>query len=196
MNGAVPIDALAAAAPVDIDGDVRVLTEGVAGGDAEAFARFFDAWFDFMSTEAARVTGRDGALRLDVVQEAMLRVIRGMKPMDSPAHLRAWVRAAVRTAAFDLLRRERRRLRRERRAAEAPRPGPPDAALAARLHWLAREIEALDEPDAHLLRLRYRFGWTLRRIGLALGATTGAVDGKLRRLLETLRRRGGEDRRG
>lgn len=199
MNGAIQVNdrqvALEATTRVDVDLEVRALTEGVAAGDAEAFARFFDAWFDFMYAEASRVTGRDQAFRLDVVQDAMMRVIRRMKPIDSFAHLRGWVRAAVQSAAFDLLRREARRCRRERRACAAPLDQH-DAELAARLDWLARELRRLDEGDAHLLLLRYRLGWTLRRIGIALGATPGAIDGKLRRLLEMLRRRGGEDDRG
>lgn len=200
MNGALeaisPPALSCDAARVDVDREVRSLTKGVAAGDAEAFARFFDGWFDFMSAEAARVTGRDESLRLDVVQDAMMRVIRHIKAMDSIDHLRGWVRAAVRSAAFDLLRREARRGRRERRACAAPLNDRHDPELAARLDWLAFELRRLDETDAHLLLLRYRLGWTLRRIGIALGATPGAIDGKLRRLLEVLRRRGGEGGHG
>jgi RNA polymerase sigma factor (sigma-70 family) len=184
------------ATSVDVDLEVRAMTEGVAAGDAEAFARFFDGWFDFVNAEAARLAGRDEPLRLDVVQDAMMRVIRGMKPMDSREHLQGWLRAAVRTAALDLLRREARRIRRERRSGAAPPGEGRDMERAAQLDWLARELTRLDEADSHLLVLRYRFGWTLRRIGVALGATPGAIDGKLRRLLEMLRRRGGEDGRG
>ncbi len=181
---------------VDVDPQVRFITEGVAAGDAEAFGRFFDGWFDFMNAEAARLAGRDEPLRLDVVQDAMMRVIRCMKPMDSVEHLQGWLRAAVRTAALDRLRREARRVRRERRAGAATNRGGYDPERAARLEWLARELTRLDEADSHLLLLRYRLGWTLRRIGLVLGATPGAIDGKLRRLLDMLRRRGGEDGRG
>ncbi len=37
--------------------------------------------------------------------------------------------------------------------------------------------------------MRHRFGWTLQDIGRALGLSPGAVDGRLRRLVRTLRKR-------
>ena len=64
--------------------------------------------------------------------------------------------------------------------------------LCERLEWLRRELAALDDPQTRLLVMRYRLGWTLQRIGSALGLKPGAVDGRLGRLTAALRRRAQE----
>ena len=46
-----------------------------------------------------------------------------------------------------------------------------------------------DDRSAQLLLMRHRFGWTLERIGKAVGLGTSAVDGRLRRLTALLVRR-------
>lgn len=57
---------------------------------------------------------------------------------------------------------------------------------------LERELQALNDRDVQLLLMRHRFGWTLKRIGDALGLKPGAVDGRIRRVLTKLRRRAKE----
>jgi DNA-directed RNA polymerase specialized sigma24 family protein len=43
-----------------------------------------------------------------------------------------------------------------------------------------------------MLTMRHRFGWTLRRIGNAVGLSPGAVDGRLGRTREALRKQASE----
>ena len=54
-------------------------------------------------------------------------------------------------------------------------------------------MAALDDRTVELLVMRHGFGWTLKKIGRAVGLTPGAVDGRLRRLLGTLRRKASEE---
>ena len=61
------------------------------------------------------------------------------------------------------------------------------------MNWLTHQIEQLDARDVHLLIMRHRFGWTLSRIGAALGLKHGAVDRRLRRVVGMLRKRAKED---
>src|SRR5690606_17132373 len=127
----------------------------------------------------------DEAFCMDVVQEAMLRVIRSIPALETPEAFGAWVRRATLSAAYDLLRAERRRERRQRRAAK-PEAAPRDEE-DERLALLRAQIEAL-EPDAWaLLRLRFDLGWTLSRIGERLGLKPGAVDGRLTRVQRRLK---------
>ena len=65
--------------------EIKTLTGAIAAGDTDAFSRFYRARFDQMLAEAVRATGRDESFCLDVVQDAMMRVIRSMKPMSSGA---------------------------------------------------------------------------------------------------------------
>jgi DNA-directed RNA polymerase specialized sigma24 family protein len=44
---------------------------------------------------ARRATGRDEAFCLDVVQDAMMRIIRSLKPLQSERQLRGYLRAAT-----------------------------------------------------------------------------------------------------
>jgi RNA polymerase sigma factor (sigma-70 family) len=169
------------------------LTTAIASGDTEAFARFYRERFDAMYAEARRVTGRDEAFCLDVVQDAMIKVIRSMRPLSTEARLSAWLRAVVKSGAYDRLRREARRKRWERSAVDVRQSAVEESdGHSERLEWLRGELAGLDEPQLRLLTRRYRLGWTLRRIGEAMGLRPGAVDGRIGRLVGTLRRRAEE----
>jgi RNA polymerase sigma factor (sigma-70 family) len=178
--------------------DVKALTTAIASGDTEAFARFYRAWFDAMYADAVGATGRDEAFCLDVVQDAMLRIIRRMKPMATEGDLRRWLRAVVRSCAYDRLRSESRRRQREAEAAagrqDAGTQAAPDRAeLRRRLQWLEQQLRTCDDASVRMLLMRHRFGWTLQQIGVALGIKPGAVDGRLRRLVLRFRRTAQEE---
>src|SRR3954465_16051831 len=92
---------------------VEKLTEAMSAGDARAVEAFYRKYFQFLYHTAQKVTGRDESFCLDVVQDTVLRVIRTVRRVDSEARLFAWLRLVVRTTAFDLLKNESRRRRRE-----------------------------------------------------------------------------------
>ena len=170
---------------------VREQTAAIAAGNREAFTRFYNSWFDHCLSEARRCTGRDENFCLDAVQETMLRVIRHLKPLEDDAALGAWLRATLRSACIDLLRRE---LRRQRRELSVARDGSGSATRSEidretreRIDWLRHELAALPPEAVRLLDMRYRMGWTLSRIASAIGLKPGAVDGRINRTLTRLR---------
>jgi RNA polymerase sigma factor (sigma-70 family) len=173
---------------------VRELTGAIASGNAEAFSRFYRRWFERCLTEARRCTGRDEHFCMDAVQETMLRVIRHLKPLDSEAALAAWLHATVRSACIDLLRRDLRRRRREESRLAATHEDGHDHAIEhrtrERIDWLRAQLAALPADQARLLHMRFRLGWTLSRIAQAAGLKTGAVDGRINRILTRLRSAG------
>lgn len=178
---------LALESGVDLPSETRTLTAAIASGDTGAFAVFFNAWFEWARREASRVSGRDDAFCADIVQDSMMRVIRSLKPMDTDDDVRRWLRVVVRSCVYDRLRVEARRHARD---AAATVPGEQaDSELEGRIRWLERELQSVGDANAELLMMRYRFGWTLRQIGNAVGLRPGAVDGRLRRVLGILRRR-------
>src|SRR5690606_7531615 len=131
-------------------------TSAIARGDAEAFAQFYEVWFDRMVLMARSVTGRDESFCLDVTQDAMLRIVRSMRPMATEDDLRRWLLRIVHTAALDRLRSEARRQRRERIAAEGGRSAraseaDPDSELAEQITALRAQLEALGPDDHGLL---------------------------------------------
>lgn len=170
------------------ESDIAALTAGVAGGDEAAVERFHHGYFTMLYATARSASGRDEAFCLDVVQEAMLRIIRCIRPVTTAAQLQAWLTLVVRTTAFDLLTAERRRRQREQDWGRevAPRGDDPDA---ERLAWLRDEIERMEPALGQMFRLRYHDGWTLTRIANLLGVSIGSVDGHLRRALDQVRLR-------
>jgi RNA polymerase sigma factor (sigma-70 family) len=193
-----PTDKLATAA----------LTAAMAAGDPAAVEAFYRRYFDRLYAWARQATRRDEAFCLDVVQDAVLRVVRTVRPASGEAQLVAWLKLVVRTTAYDRLKADRRRDRRHRAAALADVPAgnpagstavataddddPSDPAdLAERLGWLRAELDAMDPGLARLIDLRFTERWTLARIGGLLGVSVGTVDGRLRRALARLRERAG-----
>ena len=124
---------------------------------------------------------------LDVVQDAVLRVIRNVKPVESDRQFFRWLQLVVQTTAFDLLRGEKRRKKIVRRCRGLCRcrwiP------IRCKLDWLNEQISSLDPELVKIIELRFEQRWTLRRIGELLGVSSGAIDGRLRRALLNLRHR-------
>ena len=180
------------------DRGVTLLIAGIAAGDSGALATFYDQWFDRAYDMARHLTRRDESFCLDVVQEAMLKVIRKLRPslgITSRASLDAWFARVIHTTAIDQLRREARRRGRE---SAPPRPPGEHAAaseavqLAERLNWLMSELSRLEREDASLMNGRFRGERSLEAVGAAHGLSGGAVHGRIRRVLERLRRAGKE----
>ena len=100
---------------------IHTFTTALAAGDPAAVEAFYRRYFDMLYSQARRATGRDEAFCLDVVQESVLRVIRSVRAAHSEAQFNAWLNLVVRTAAYDLLRGESRRRKRERVMANCAR---------------------------------------------------------------------------
>lgn len=178
-----PPQPIPAASPAGDDTDA--LTRAVARGDARAFGVLYERWFDRLHATAHRLTGRDEAFCLDVVQDCLLKAARRMPPLSSEAALASWLWRVVHRTALDHLRRERRRIARERGAR------PPESTLPVldeRIAWLRSRIDELPAEDRGLLAARFAHGLTLDQIGTDAGTTGDAAHGRLRRTLARLRK--------
>jgi RNA polymerase sigma-70 factor, ECF subfamily len=180
-------------------GDARRLTAGIARGDRAALDEFYRAWFGWSYTMARTLTRRDEAFCLDVVQEAMLRVVRSVRPMRTRHDLERWMTRVLHTTALDLLRGESRREARERRAvAGAMVAAAPDAAavLAEQIRWVRARLAELPAAEGWLVWLRLGRGRTLDQAGEAAGISGDAAHGRVRRVTARIRgvaREGGHE---
>jgi len=165
----------------------EALTRAIAAGDTAAFARLYDAWFDRCVRDAHRMTGRDESFCLDVVQEAMLRVIRSLPALPCEGALAAWMRRAVRSAALDRLKEERRRAAREQARGSIP-PAALDH-LNEQIEALHAAVDGLEEADRSVLEMRHRFGWSFATIARVLGISMTSADRRLRRATGAVRAR-------
>ncbi|HEY2585211.1 MAG TPA: sigma-70 family RNA polymerase sigma factor [Tepidisphaeraceae bacterium] len=169
---------------------VHELTAAMAAGEARAVEAFYRQYFDTMYRHACNLTRRDESFCLDVVQDAVLRVIRTVRPVDSEAQFARWLRLVTQTAAYDLLRAESRRRKREALVAVAADASGHNADTSSDEEQIARlrkQIASLDPRIARMIELRCEGGWTLARIAQAMGLSIGTVDGRLRRALRDLR---------
>lgn len=157
-------------------------------GDERAFVAFYNDWFPTIVSWARELTGRDDAFCLDVVQETMIRVIRSMPRLETHAAFVAWLRAATRSAAIDLIRRQLSDTARARAAAKPERvdaamPLVDDEAIAS----LLGALERLDPEDQLLLRVRAKASASFEELAAALGGTPDSLYGRARRAMVRLR---------
>jgi RNA polymerase sigma-70 factor (ECF subfamily) len=157
-------------------------------GDEATFTDFYRAWYPRLYGAVRGVFGSREALAHDAVQEAFVRVIRGLPTLETSAALEAWMFKTARSAAIDLLRKEVRRAAREaektrgRETAEHPD--------ADELDWLRAALVELDPREVELLRARFMS----TRATVPPGATMspGAAQGRFTRVMHRLRRWAGE----
>lgn len=174
----------------DADADERARRQslGVSRGEREAFGALYAERFERVYRLARRLTGRDEAFCLDVVQETFLRVAKSMPAMSTATDVDRWMIRVTHTAALDLLRcEERERGRRERCCGESDVCETSRDHAQERARWIAQQIATLDAEDAAMLRSRFVLGGTLKESGQAAGKTGAAAHGRIRRLLAMLR---------
>ena len=173
------------------DADAARLTRLLARGDRTALGGFYEEWFDRAYAMARGLTRRDEAFCLDVVQDAMLRVMRSMKPMETAIQLDGWMRRVVHTTALDRLRAERRRVGREAGASARGSESAVTSEVDERIEWVTARLAEMDERDRELVESRFARARTLDQAGEAARMTGAAAHGRLRRLMAMLRRAGG-----
>ncbi|WP_428940227.1 RNA polymerase sigma factor [Fontivita pretiosa] len=171
------------------------LTAAMAAGDERAVEQFYRAYFDRLYSLARKITWRDESFCLDVVQDAVLRIIRTIRPVQTEAQLLAWLRLVVQTTAYDHLRIERRRVHHEAEMIELRSCDDFPYGLwdDDQQQWLKERLEEFDPQLVQMIELRFERQWTLKRIGELFGLSIGTIDGRLRRAIQELRERAAEE---
>src|SRR3954447_12385269 len=141
----------------------------MAAGNEDAVETFYQRYFDWLYAQARRATRRDESFCLDVVQDAMLRIIRTVHAVSDETRFRAWLKLVVQTTAWDRLRSERRRRQRELVAIAGRETSENDEAPdVEQQEWLREQIAKCDPEIARIIELRFEQRWTLARIGKLL----------------------------
>lgn len=175
------------------DSRAKQLCAAIGHGDEAAFREFFAEWSRTIEYWSLHFVKHDEHLALDIVQETMLRVIRSLPVLDSHAALVAWLRAANRSAAIDLIRRRLASQARERAVAKSETPHASHAQVTAKLTSsadlaaLAQALASLSPDDQLLLRLRSDSSASFEQLATSLGTTPDSLYGRARRALARLR---------
>jgi RNA polymerase sigma-70 factor (ECF subfamily) len=158
-------------------------------GEPGAFDALVARWHPALWTYARRITGSDDAAA-DAVQEAWLRVVRGLPRLRDPGRIRAWIFGIARRVLMDRLRAQY----------AAPAMADVDMAhidgaiesAAARDAEEASEalhaaLETLPVVEREVLVLFYLRELSLAEIGGVLGIPAGTVKSRLFRSRNMLR---------
>ncbi len=173
-----------------------VLAQRIAAGDAVAFGHFYDLWFESACRIVRTVSRRDESFCLDVVHDAMLRVVKSIRGLRDEAAVHRWMVQTLTSTAIDRLRSEQRRARRESRWAEATDSSVADpvalAEAAERADWVQCRLAELEPDERQLLVARFGRDETLERVGQGCGISGDAAHGRIRRILTRLREAAGQ----
>jgi RNA polymerase sigma-70 factor (ECF subfamily) len=155
-------------------------------GEREAFDLLIDRWHGPLWTYARRLTGSDDAAH-DAVQDAWLRIVRGLPGLRDATRLRPWLFGIMRRTLMDRLR--------GRYAAPTPSDVDPDTLAAgapaddpeagdAALH---QGLERLPVVEREALTLFYLRELSLDEVAELLGVPVGTVKSRLHRGRRMLR---------
>ena len=152
------------------------------GGDDAAFGEIHRRYRRPLLAFARRMVNAGGHDADDVVQDAFVRALRGLRVTDRPMALRPWLYAIVRNRALDELRAPQRTERYDDAVRGAVVPAP-DAAQRVQerneLRRLVDEIAALPERQRIALVMRELDGCshaeTARRLRTTVPATKSLI---------------------
>lgn len=177
------------------------LIERAVGGDEEAFRELFNRYANLAGAVAYGVLGEYAAAQ-DVVQETFFRLWRLLPRLREPDRMKQLVAKTARSISLDVLRRRSAAKRAptipfssletdEEQPLQVPTEAPPSDALLRKeiIDALMQEVDRLPEAYREVVALRYISGLSCQEIAELLQTTVSAVEARLHRAREHLRRR-------
>ena len=183
-------DRAAAGPPGACAESVAALTAGVRRGEEAAVRQLYAAYSLRLTRYALVITHGDEAASAEAVQAAFLRAMRSLRCIQEEPALWAWLARAVRCAATDAARGERRRATLLSRFRDLLQPAayPPLEDTENVWHTaLEHALTELDPDSRALLHARYTEHIPLEEIAITHATTGRAIEGRLARLREKLR---------
>ena len=154
-------------------------------GEREAFEQLVNRWQRPLWGHAFRLTGSEDAA-WDAVQDAWVRIVKGIRRLEDAAAFPAWAFRIVTNRCTDRRRADGRRARLQAELRQKVQPletGPQDGTREA----LASALARLPAEQQALLSLLYTQGFTVAEIASILGIPEGTVKSRLYHARERLR---------
>ena len=165
------------------------LVELVRAGRDDAFSVIHDRYRDRLVAFARRLLAGTGHDAEDVVQDAFMRALTGLRATDAEMHLRPWLYMIVRNRAMDELRKPARAVAELDEVLHLA-PACDDPALRAaereRLRELIGDIGRLPERQRLALVMRELDGATHAQMAASLGTSIPATKSLLVRARSAL----------
>jgi RNA polymerase sigma-70 factor (ECF subfamily) len=170
--------------------DVRAMTLGIREGREAAFDSFYSGYADRMYRYLLVSVKGDEERARDVLQDALLRVVRHLPPLDTAEDLWRYLTRVMRSALVDHLRRASRSS-----GGRAPSPGPrretaedsEEKAGGRLFQLLERALAALSANDRRILEEHYFAGASQAEIAERIEASHKGLAMRLSRLRRRLR---------
>lgn len=178
-----------------MSGTQALLMEYANGGSERAFRDLVASYVSFVFSTALRIVGGDRPLAEDVTQAVFTDLARKASSLPKDVRLGGWLHRHTCFIARKTLRRERRRIAREKRAVEMHGIEDYTEANLAQLALVLDEvINDLAEADRNAIVLRFFEEQDFRSIGETLGSSEDAARMRVSRAVEKmgvlLKRRG------
>ena len=150
-------------------------------GESDALNELVSRWHGRLLVHAYRLTGcREDAA--DVLQDAWLAIVRGIRRLDDPARFRSWAYRIVTYKSADRVRRAARQRRVARASAErVPVQDSPEDPVdhADEIGALRAALRALPGDRRAILTMHHLESMPLSEIAVALGIPEGTVKSRL-----------------
>lgn len=163
--------------PDDIHDELLVIR--CQAGDAAALAELVQRWQPRLVRQAIRLTG-PGDEAADVVQEAWLAIVRGLRRLDDPACFRRWAYRILANKCADWTRRRQR----ERAATDSLADEPAESAASSSqatddVAAIRAAMKTLPHQQRAILAMYYLDNMPVRLIADALSLPEGTVKSRL-----------------
>jgi len=178
-----------------MSGTQALLSEYANGGSEKAFRELVSAYVHFVFSIALRIVGGDRPLAEDVTQTVFTDLARKAALLPKDVQLGGWLHRHTCFVARKTLRRERRRIAREKQAVELHSAEDYTEANLAQVALVLDEvINDLSEEDRSAVVLRFFEELDYRSIGEAIGSSEDAARMRVSRAVDKmgalLKRRG------
>jgi RNA polymerase sigma factor (sigma-70 family) len=165
-----------------------LLAEYAANGSEEAFRELVARYIDLVYSTAVRLVNGDTHRAEDVAQTVFADLARLAGNFSKDVMLGGWLHRRTWHVATTLMRNERRRLNRERQAAEMNTlQDQPEGQFERIAPLLDEAINQLGAGDRAAIVLRFFEHRDLRAVGAALGSNEDAAQKRVSRAVEKLR---------
>lgn len=160
------------------------ISSRVARHDRQAIAELYEARYAILFHRVRQRTACGDDFACDCVQDAWLRILRGMPVFRTIATMDAWLLRVVISCALDQIKSQRARSRRESVCGSVASGADSDRLLKE----LSDEVGRLGADEREVLILRVLRGRPLATVAEALGIKLRAAESRLRRAMLQLRK--------